>query len=339
MTLGMLSFRAPASFIYTGGTPVPITMKSFTLSATVISPEFDPVPDSDSHAHRRRLRPSTDAVRAVCLRHRLQRGSRPAVRRSRQSLHDVGLCHLRLSGGARGPRLRVAAQHWHAHRRPGLRIGRHRGGGRRRHVAVRRQGVGGRHLPWHADLGVLANILNLTGVDPFVQQLFKGALIVAAVFIMSRTRDDERRYEPGSGAERCASSSGSLCQLAIACEDICRRLSDAPAPSTAAGAMRVPVLEPAAGGGRRFRHRAPSPRSGFGGVGSPVIFTGGGGNEKPFWAFAHLDTISSLVQPDQGGRVPLVPIACISCMTANAPRTLIAMILNRTAIAWSPGQD
>jgi len=37
-------------------------------------------------------------------------------------------------------------------------------------------------------IGVLANILNLTGVDPFVQQLFKGALIVAAVFIMSRTK-------------------------------------------------------------------------------------------------------------------------------------------------------
>jgi ribose/xylose/arabinose/galactoside ABC-type transport system permease subunit len=32
----------------------------------------------------------------------------------------------------------------------------------------------------------LANILNLTGVDPFVQQLFKGALIIVAVFIMSR---------------------------------------------------------------------------------------------------------------------------------------------------------
>ena len=37
-------------------------------------------------------------------------------------------------------------------------------------------------------IGVLANILNLTGVDPFVQQLFKGALIVATVFIMSRTK-------------------------------------------------------------------------------------------------------------------------------------------------------
>ena len=36
-------------------------------------------------------------------------------------------------------------------------------------------------------IGVLANILNLTGVDPFVQQLFKGALIILAVFIMTRT--------------------------------------------------------------------------------------------------------------------------------------------------------
>jgi ribose/xylose/arabinose/galactoside ABC-type transport system permease subunit len=36
-------------------------------------------------------------------------------------------------------------------------------------------------------IGVLANILNLTGVDPFVQQLIKGALIVVAVFIMTRT--------------------------------------------------------------------------------------------------------------------------------------------------------
>jgi ribose/xylose/arabinose/galactoside ABC-type transport system permease subunit len=35
-------------------------------------------------------------------------------------------------------------------------------------------------------IGVLANILNLTGVDPFVQQLAKGALIVIAVFVMNQ---------------------------------------------------------------------------------------------------------------------------------------------------------
>jgi ribose/xylose/arabinose/galactoside ABC-type transport system permease subunit len=36
-------------------------------------------------------------------------------------------------------------------------------------------------------IGVLANILNLLGIDPFVQQLFKGALIVIAVFIMAQS--------------------------------------------------------------------------------------------------------------------------------------------------------
>lgn len=36
-------------------------------------------------------------------------------------------------------------------------------------------------------IGILANILNLRGVDPFVQQLFKGGLIIIAVFIMSRS--------------------------------------------------------------------------------------------------------------------------------------------------------
>ncbi|MBV8227100.1 MAG: ABC transporter permease [Verrucomicrobia bacterium] len=35
-------------------------------------------------------------------------------------------------------------------------------------------------------IGVLANILNLAGVDPFVQQLAKGALIVIAVFVMNQ---------------------------------------------------------------------------------------------------------------------------------------------------------
>jgi putative aminopeptidase FrvX len=51
----------------------------------------------------------------------------------------------------------------------------------------------------------------------------------------------------------------------------------------------------------------------FGDVGSPVIFTGDGGIEKPLWVFAHLDTISYLVQPNQGGRVPLVPY-CVHLM-------------------------
>ncbi len=90
-------------------------------------------------------------------------------------------------------------------------------------------------------------------------------------------------------------------------------LVDTPAPSTAAGAMRAPVLKSllAADGGFDAGSLRLDPD--FCGVGSPVIFTGGEGSEKPFWAFAHLDTISYLVQPDEGGRVPLVPY-CVHLM-------------------------
>ena len=39
-----------------------------------------------------------------------------------------------------------------------------------------------------ATIGVLANILNLTNVSPFVQQLAKGVLIILAVMIKARAR-------------------------------------------------------------------------------------------------------------------------------------------------------
>ena len=65
--------------------------------------------------------------------------------------------------------------------------------------------------------------------------------------------------------------------------------------------MRVPVLsrllaDDGALDGGRLRLDPD-----FGRIGSPVIFTGGAGVEKPFWAFAHLDTISYLVQPERAG--------------------------------------
>jgi hypothetical protein len=90
-------------------------------------------------------------------------------------------------------------------------------------------------------------------------------------------------------------------------------LVDTPAPSTAAGAMRVPVLNRLLAADGAFDTGRLRLDPDFGGVGSPVIFTGAGGIEKPFWAFAHLDTISYLVQPNQGGRVPLVPY-CVHLM-------------------------
>jgi hypothetical protein len=101
-------------------------------------------------------------------------------------------------------------------------------------------------------------------------------------------------------------------------------LVDTPAPSTAAGAMRVPVLNRLLAADGAFDSGPLRIDPDFGGVGSPVIFTGGAGTEKPFWAFAHLDTISYLVQPEQGGRTPLVPY-CVHLMhdgecAANAYR-------------------
>ncbi len=84
-------------------------------------------------------------------------------------------------------------------------------------------------------------------------------------------------------------------------------LVDTPAPSTFAGAMRVPVLrrlldeDGALEGGRLHLY------GDFARTGSPVILTGSEAPAKPLWYFAHLDTISYLVQPGDGETYPLVP--------------------------------
>ena len=84
-------------------------------------------------------------------------------------------------------------------------------------------------------------------------------------------------------------------------------LVDTPAPSTLAAAMRVPVLrrlladDGALDSGRLHLH------GDFGRTGSPVILTGSAEPAKPLWYFAHLDTISYLVQPADGETYPLVP--------------------------------
>lgn len=84
-------------------------------------------------------------------------------------------------------------------------------------------------------------------------------------------------------------------------------LVDTPAPSTLAAAMRVPVLrrlldeDGALGEGRLHLH------GDFARTGSPVILTGSAQPTKPLWYFAHLDTISYLVQPGEGETYPLVP--------------------------------
>lgn len=83
-------------------------------------------------------------------------------------------------------------------------------------------------------------------------------------------------------------------------------IANTPAPSTAASAMRTPVLrrllqEDGAIGDRLALD------ANYSGTGSTVIQTGKASAAKPLWYFAHLDTISYLVGPSAGERQPLVP--------------------------------
>lgn len=84
-------------------------------------------------------------------------------------------------------------------------------------------------------------------------------------------------------------------------------LADTPAPSTAAAVMRGPVLrqmlqgDGAFAGGRLHWH------ADFRGTGSAVLLTGTPEPAKPLWYFAHLDTISYLVQPSDSKHYPLIP--------------------------------
>lgn len=83
--------------------------------------------------------------------------------------------------------------------------------------------------------------------------------------------------------------------------------ANTPAPSTAASAMRGPVLRDLLQtDGVRFGARI-ALDSNFGNTGSTVITTGSGDDARRLWYFAHLDTISYLVQPRERDRYPLVP--------------------------------
>ena len=84
-------------------------------------------------------------------------------------------------------------------------------------------------------------------------------------------------------------------------------LADTPAPSTAASALRGPVLRDLLqADGVRFGTQM-SLDFNFGNTGSMVITTGSPEQFRRLWYFAHLDTISYLVQPLERDRYPLVP--------------------------------
>lgn len=85
-----------------------------------------------------------------------------------------------------------------------------------------------------------------------------------------------------------------------------KAIADMPAPSTSASAMRTPVLRELLFSDGALDGRALTLDDNFGNSGSTVMLTGKS-DGKPLWYFAHLDTISYLVQPPRDGRYPLVP--------------------------------
>jgi hypothetical protein len=84
-------------------------------------------------------------------------------------------------------------------------------------------------------------------------------------------------------------------------------LCDTPAPSTAASAFRTPVLKRLLRSDGALDQPGLHLRDDFEKTGSTAILIGAPDLAKPLWYFAHLDTVSYLLQPRAGDRYPLVP--------------------------------
>ncbi|MEW9804684.1 ABC transporter permease [Mesorhizobium marinum] len=188
MTLGMLSFARGLAFIYTGGTPIPILNENFySLGNGYVA--GIPIPSL--------ILIAVVVVSAVILsttpfgRSIYGIGSNEeAARLSGVPVNSYKVIVYVISGLVSGLAGLVYASQ--------LSIGTPIAGQGYELDAIAAVVVGGTSLFGGKGtvagtfigtliIGVLANILNLTGVDPYVQQLFKGALIVVAVYVMSRT--------------------------------------------------------------------------------------------------------------------------------------------------------
>lgn len=186
MTLGMLSFARGLAFISTGGTPVPILNEEFYNIGNgyvlgIPIPALILIAALMVSGVVLRLTPFGRSVYAIGSNEEAARLSGVAVRRYKVLVYATCGLLAALAG------LVYSSQ---------LSVGTPIAGQGYELDAIAAVVVGGTSLFGGAGsvfgtfvgtliIGVLANMLNLTGVDPFVQQLFKGALIVIAVFVMS----------------------------------------------------------------------------------------------------------------------------------------------------------
>lgn len=188
MTLGMLSFARGLAFIHTGGTPIPILNENFydvgngyILGLPI--PALFLIGTLLVSAVILQITPFGRSVYAIGSNEDAARLSGVPVRRYKLLVYVVSGFLAALAG------LVYASQ---------LSVGTPIAGQGYELDAIAAVVVGGTSLFGGKGsvfgtfigtliIGILANILNLTGVDPFVQQLFKGALIVVAVYVMSRS--------------------------------------------------------------------------------------------------------------------------------------------------------
>lgn len=188
MTLGMLSFVRGLAFIYTGGTPIPIIDERFyalgngTLAGIPI-PALILIAALIVSGFVLGLTPFGRSVYAIGSNEDAARLSGVPVRLFTTLVYIISGLMSGLAGLVYASQLSIgtpiAGQGYELDAIAAVVVG-------GTSLFGGKGSVGGTFLGTLI-IGVLANILNLTGVDPFVQQLFKGALIIVAVFIMSRS--------------------------------------------------------------------------------------------------------------------------------------------------------
>lgn len=187
MTLGMLSFARGLGFIYTGGTPIPILNESFYdlgngYVAGVPIPSLVLLAVLAVSAVILSLTAFGRSVYAIGSNEEAARLSGVPVNRYKIIVYGISGLVSGLAGLVYASQLSIgtpiAGQGYELDAIAAVVVG-------GTSLFGGKGSVGGTFIGTLI-IGVLANILNLTGVDPYVQQLFKGALIVIAVYVMSR---------------------------------------------------------------------------------------------------------------------------------------------------------